>query len=146
MPKLYGSVNNRFDENHIFLNEDGTTPQIAVGMGVTEFLYSDAHAYEVVEVIDANPDTFHIKIRPVKAVHAQNYNYFGNQNIDHFESNPKAGTIELENYHGCVCRVIRGERVWEDGHPVYKTFARPHHVKDPHYSLNVQREFEDPSF
>ena len=44
--KLYGSLNNRFEENKMFCKE------IEVGTGMTEYLWSDRHAYEVVEVID----------------------------------------------------------------------------------------------
>ena len=49
----YGSLNNRLDENKQFCEE------IKVGTGVTEYFYSDRHAYEVVEVIDQK----HVSIR-----------------------------------------------------------------------------------
>lgn len=42
----YGSLQNRMEENRMFCDE------IKVGMGVTEYSYSDRHAYEVVKVID----------------------------------------------------------------------------------------------
>lgn len=51
--KLYGSLNNRFEENKQFCKE------IEVGTGVTEYLWSDRHAYEVIEVEDQK----HITIR-----------------------------------------------------------------------------------
>ncbi len=44
--KLYGSVNNRFDENKMYCKK------IEVGTGATIYHYSDRDAYEVVEVID----------------------------------------------------------------------------------------------
>lgn len=50
--KLYGSYQNRLMEN-------ATEPIIEVGMGVTEYLYSDRHPYEVTKVIDQK----HIEIR-----------------------------------------------------------------------------------
>ena len=51
--KWYGSLNNRLEEGRQFCEE------IKVGTGVTEYFYSDRHAYEVVEVIDQK----HIAIR-----------------------------------------------------------------------------------
>ena len=44
--KLYGSLQNRLEEGKMFCE------QIEVGTGMTEYLYTDCHAYEVVEVID----------------------------------------------------------------------------------------------
>lgn len=44
--KLYGSLNNRMEENKMFCKE------IEVGTGMTRYDYSDRHAYEVVKVID----------------------------------------------------------------------------------------------
>ena len=49
----YGSLNNRLEENRQFCDE------IKVGTGVTEYSYSDRHAYEVVAVKDQK----HISIR-----------------------------------------------------------------------------------
>lgn len=42
--KLYGSLFNRLEENKMYCEE------IKEGTGVTEYLYSDRHAYEVVKV------------------------------------------------------------------------------------------------
>ena len=44
--KLYGSLNNRLEENRQFCET------IEVGTGVTEYSWSDRHAYEVVAVKD----------------------------------------------------------------------------------------------
>lgn len=44
--KLYGSLNNRFDENKMYCKE------IEVGTGMTRYDWSDRHAYEVVKVND----------------------------------------------------------------------------------------------
>ena len=44
--KWYGSLNNRLEENRQFGDE------IKVGTGMTEYFWSDRHAYEVVEVVD----------------------------------------------------------------------------------------------
>lgn len=53
MSKWYGSLNNRIEENRQFCDE------IKVGTGMTEYFWSDRHAYEVVEVIDQK----HVKVR-----------------------------------------------------------------------------------
>lgn len=74
--KLYGSLNNRFDEGKQFVDE------IKVGTGVTEYGWSDRHAYEVTKVIDQK----HIYIRKVDSVRtdkngmsdAQSYKYISN--------------------------------------------------------------------
>jgi len=44
--KLYGNIDNRFDENKNFLNRE-----IRVGDDVTEYLWSDRHAYFVTKVV-----------------------------------------------------------------------------------------------
>lgn len=44
--KLYGSLNNRMEENRMYCKE------IEVGTGMTRYDYSDRHAYEVVKVIN----------------------------------------------------------------------------------------------
>jgi hypothetical protein len=49
----YGSVHNRLEENKQFCDE------IKIGTGVTEYLYSDRHPYEVIDVVDQK----HVYIR-----------------------------------------------------------------------------------
>ena len=51
--RLYGSLINRLDEGKQFCDE------ITVGTGMTEYLYSDRHAYEVIEVTDQK----HVTVR-----------------------------------------------------------------------------------
>lgn len=46
MSKLYGNIINRIEENGKDANE------IVVGMGVTEYLWSDRNAYEVTKVVN----------------------------------------------------------------------------------------------
>ena len=53
--KWYGSLQNRLEENRQFCDE------IKVGTGVTEYMYSDRHPYEVIEVRDQK----HVIIRPL---------------------------------------------------------------------------------
>ena len=49
----YGSVQNRLEENRMYCDE------IKVGTGVTEYLWSDRHPYEVIEVRDQK----HVAVR-----------------------------------------------------------------------------------
>lgn len=51
--RLYGSIQNRFEENKMYCNE------IKVGTGMTEYLWSDRHPYEVIKVKDQK----HITVR-----------------------------------------------------------------------------------
>ena len=51
--KLYGNIQNRFEENKMYC------ATIEVGTGMTEYLWSDRHPYEVVEVRDQS----HISVR-----------------------------------------------------------------------------------
>lgn len=59
MTRWYGSLNNRIMER------GRDAEEITVGMGVTEFFWSDRHAYEVTKVIDQK----HIYIRELKHIH-----------------------------------------------------------------------------
>ena len=62
MTRWYGSINNRIME------QGRDAEEITVGMGVTEFFWSDRHAYEVVRVADQK----HITIREYKHIHKGN--------------------------------------------------------------------------
>lgn len=58
--KLHGSLNNRIDENRMFVDE------IEVGTDCTEYLWSDRHAYWVSNVIDGK--TIEIKRYSAKRI------------------------------------------------------------------------------
>ena len=58
----YGNLTNRLEENKMFCDE------IKVGTGMTEYYYSDRHAYEVVEVKDQK----HVKVREYDRKHIGN--------------------------------------------------------------------------
>lgn len=83
--KLYGSVDNRLMENM-----QSNTPQ--VGMGATKLLYSDSHAYTIVEVI--NEKVVIVKRDDVKALHK------GMSDSQEWEYtfNPKAQPITLKKH------------------------------------------------
>lgn len=66
--KWYGSLNNRIEENRMFVDK------IEVGTKVTEYMWSDCHPYEVVEVKDQK----NVAIRPMKherPADGQDYSY-----------------------------------------------------------------------
>ena len=81
--KWYGSIDNRLEENRMF------TDEIKVGTGVTEYFYSDRHAYEVIAVKDQK----HVTIRKYdhKMKDADGY---GSNNWE-LISNPDNPTMDL---------------------------------------------------
>ena len=82
--KLYGSLNNRFEEGQQYVSE------IKVGDGVTEYGYTDRYAYEVIEVINQN----NIVIRKVDANRIDNNGMSDCQNYE-YKSNPNNRKIKL---------------------------------------------------
>lgn len=81
--KWYGSLNNRLEENRMFCEE------ITVGTGVTEYSYSDRHAYEVIEVKDQK----HVKIREYEAIKKEGSGDYTNE--WELVSNEKGPVFEL---------------------------------------------------
>ena len=89
MARLYGSLNNRLEENKYY---NGTNNNLEVGTLATVYYYSDRHAYEVVEVKDQK----HIKIRQLEAKRIDNNGMSDSQHYE-YSSNEKNSIIELEN-------------------------------------------------
>lgn len=83
MSGLYGSLTNRFMERAI-------SPIPEVGMGVTECMWSDRHAYEVIEVKDAR----HITIRQLDARRVDKNGMSECQEYE-YTSNPDNRTLRL---------------------------------------------------
>lgn len=79
----YGSLNNRICERS---KSDAPT----VGMGVTEFCWSDRHAYEVIEVKDDR----HITVRSYKCIRTDNNGMSDCQDY-RYESDPNGSTHSL---------------------------------------------------
>lgn len=90
--KLYGSLNNRMEENKMYCKE------IEVGTGVTQYYYSDRHAYEVVKVNDQT-NVFIREYDHKKAGEA----YSNQWELISNESNP---VIELKLRNGVWYRVL----------------------------------------
>lgn len=74
----YGSLENRLEENKMFCDE------IVVGTGVTEYMYSDRHPYEVVEVTDQK----HIKVRALDHKHIGDVCMDNNWELTSNDNNP----------------------------------------------------------
>jgi hypothetical protein len=80
--RWYGSFQNRLEENRMFCDK------IEIGTGMTEYSYSDRHAYEVVEVKDQK----HITVRRL------DHKHIGDGSMDNnweLISNPENPTYEM---------------------------------------------------
>ena len=86
--KLYGSINNRFDENKMFCDE------IKVGTGMTRYSWSDRHAYEVVAVKDQK----HVTVREYDHEHVGNGCMDNNWKLVSNEDNPEIEMVKRGNY------------------------------------------------
>lgn len=82
--KLYGNLFNRLEENNNYAGE------IKVGTYVTEYMYSDRHAYEVVDVKDQN----NISIRRLDAIRADDNGMSDDQHYK-YEQNLNNPVIDL---------------------------------------------------
>ena len=87
--KWYGDINNRLKEGKMLVDK------IEVGTQLTEYLWSDRHAYEVTQVIDQK----HIFIRVLKAIRTDNNGMSDAQDY-RFESDESAKEIELMFKYG----------------------------------------------
>jgi hypothetical protein len=74
----YGNINNRLEENRMFCEE------IKVGTGMTEYMYSDRHPYEVVEVKDQK----HVSVRKMDHKHVGDGCMDNNWELISNEENP----------------------------------------------------------
>lgn len=92
MGKWYGNVINRVEEDRYF---NGTKNNIQVGTYATEYLWSDRHAYEVIEVKSQT----NVVIRRLNAIRTDNYGMSDCQDY-RYESNPNGETRELINKKG----------------------------------------------
>lgn len=121
--KYYGSLNNRLEENQMFVDE------IKVGDYATIYYYSDSHAYEVIEVKDQK----HVTIRRLKAIRIDD-NGMSDAQIYKYESDPNGHVMNLSFRHGA----------WR--HQVQAWFeTKPHWAKE-NISFGIASEYFDYSF
>lgn len=83
--KLYGSLQNRLEENKMYCDE------IKVGTYATMYSYSNRHAFEVVKVENQK----HIYVRQLKAIRIDNNGMSDSQSY-RYESNEDNLILELE--------------------------------------------------
>lgn len=97
--KFYGSLDNRLEENRMYCDK------IEVGTGMTQYYYSDRHAYEVVKVVDQT----NVFVREYD--HKLKGEAFSNQwELISNESNP---VIELKLRNGVWMKVTNySKEVW----------------------------------
>ena len=86
--KLYGSLNNRLEENRMFCDI------IEVGTGMTEYSYTDRHAYEVIEVTDQK----HITVREYDHKHKGDFEMSNNWELISNPNNPVRAMAKRGKY------------------------------------------------
>lgn len=122
----YGSITNRCEEGKIY----GDRKDIYVGMGVTDYLWSDRHTYEVTKVFDQN----HICIRRMEAKVVKGSCFDGSAEYE-YSSNHKNKEIEIKKF--------------KDGWYELTTKENGRRVKygsGYHLSFGVLDEYYDPCF
>ena len=108
--KWYGSLDNRIEENRQFCDE------IVVGTGMTEYSWSDRHAYEVVEVTDQK----HVKVREYdhkRPDDDKDYSYTNKWVLISNENNPIMELVKRGKYWYSVvkCTVEEAKEILEHG-------------------------------
>lgn len=102
MAKWYGSLNNRVDENRQFCDE------IKVGTGMTEYFWSDRHAYEVVAVKDQK----HVSVREYdheRPKDKKDYSYSNEWVLVSNEKNPVIDLVKRGKYWYTVTSITPEE-------------------------------------
>lgn len=101
----YGSLNNRVEENRQYCDE------IKVGTGMTEYLWSDRHAYEVIAVKDQK----HVTVREYDVKKADDINYSNNWKLVSNENNKTMELVKRGNYWYSVvtCSVDLAKEILE---------------------------------
>ena len=113
--KWYGSVNNRLAEN-------ARNPKPEIGMGVTEYLWSDRHAYEIIAIKDDR----HITIRRM-----------GCRCIDYFAGDWEVFSDPTQQQVKNLFLTKKGQ--WRERYGNRR-------LGSTIFGLGVAREYEDPSF
>lgn len=114
MSVWYGSLQNR-------LMERSVTPELEIGMGVTECLWSDCHAWEIIDIKDDR----HITIRRMDY-----------KCIDYY-----AGDYEI--FSDPNGRVINLFKTKNNG---WRQRYGSHALGDTRFAVGFAREYRDPSF
>lgn len=123
--RWYGSVDNR-------IMELAKTPAPSVGMGVTESMWSDCHAWYISEITKKNSKGEAVELRLVRAkVKCLDY-YAGDWEVAPYEEAERDYTRTVKRTRADKY----GRRFWTDTGKIDST----------KYVLGKAREYEDPSF
>ncbi len=91
--------------------------EIIVGMGVTEFFWSDRHAYEVTKVIDQK----HIYIRELKHIHEGNCHMDNNWRLEPDPTRPETLIVKRGKYWYTTATVTKEDIAdYDNLDPEYK--------------------------
>ena len=128
MSKFHGSVHNRVLSSRV--------PKVKpeVGMGVTECLWSDRYAWEIVEVIDEKHAIIRKMDAKCKDWYAGDWEVFPDPN----------GEIRHLVFRYGRWRDLLWDEVWEDGRVVSRTPSR--RLGTNGWRLGSAEEYRDPSF
>lgn len=118
MTRWYGSLQNR-------LAESAKQPKPEVGMGVTEFYWSDREPYEIVKVIDDR----HIIIRRLDAKRIDKNGFSECQEWE-YTSNPENNTTKL---------FLTKKGVWRERYP-------SGHLGCNGFGIGYAEKYIDPTF
>lgn len=127
--EMYGSVSNRFEEGATFCDK------IEVGTGVTKYLWSDKHAFEVVEVIDQK----HLLIRRCDAKRTDNNGMSECQDWEFTLPPYKEWTDTLGRKHTNNVKIVLTKKGWRERLSNGK-------LDNTLFSVGIKEEYFDPSF
>lgn len=135
--KLYGSLDNRLEENSFF--EVGIDA-VKVGMKCTEYYYSDSHVWEIIKILkqDGKNQKFECVVRQMKA-HRTDHNGMSDCQSYEFESDPNAPT-QLLKISGTKYKKLKA-------YPIdTKTGVASKTPTSQGWAVNIAREYYDYSF
>ena len=116
--KFYGLLDNRIEENRMFCDT------IEVGTGVTEYYWSDRHAYEVIAVKDQK----HVTIREYDHKKADDRPYSNNWELISNPDKPEIDIVRRGKYWYSVVSITPDEaqRILDHGDVYEKMWACEH--------------------
>lgn len=143
--KLYGDIFNRIYEGGTF------TEDIKVGTGVTQYLYTDKYAYEVVEVISPNE----LVIRKCEATRIDDQSCPSTQKYE-FKVKEYKETLcmseeEAEYAKVRFNKIVKIGEPYKDNNVIIKKYKNGWREKgskqhSPLFSVGIQEHYVDPHF
>ena len=94
MSRWYGSLESRLEENKIYGGKG-----IYVGMGATQYLYSDRHPYEVIEVINDVKGQEEVVLRQMDYKVVKGSCQYGSAQYEYIQ-NENGNKVHLKNKKG----------------------------------------------